>query len=77
MLDLEAVPADLQIPHQGPVCSSPAGGRGSAANSGGRAGGAGGQGGAGMAAGGVLGLGARSRPPQDADSLPALEERQP
>jgi heme exporter protein D len=76
VLDLEAMPVDLQIPQQGPVRSSPAGGRGSAANSGGRAGGAGGQGGAGMAAGGVMGLGA-GRAPQDADSLPGSEERQP
>lgn len=77
VLDLEAVPVDLQIPHQGPVRSSPAGGRSSAANSGGRASGAGEQGGAGMAAGGALGLGAGSRAPQDADSLPGLEERRP
>jgi len=76
VLDLEAVPVDLQIPQQGPVRSSPAGGRGSAANSGGRAVGAGGHGGAGMAAGGAMGLGA-GRAPQDADSLPGPEERQP
>jgi hypothetical protein len=76
VLDLEAVPVDLQIPQQGPVRSSSVGGRGSAVNSGGRAGGAGGQGGGGMAAGGMMGLGV-GRAPQDADSLPGPEERQP
>ena len=76
VLDLEAVPADLLIPKQGPLRTSSAGGRGNAAGAGGRAGGAGGQGGAGMAAGGVLGLGA-GRSPQDADAPPGLDVRQP
>jgi len=75
VLDLEAVPADLQIPKQGPVRFASAGGRGNAASTGGRAGGAGGQGGAGMAAGGILGLGA-GRPPQDVDALPGSDARQ-
>ena len=69
VLDLESVPAELQIPKQGPVRSSSAGGRGNAANTGGRTGGAGGQGGAGVAAGGMLGLGAGG-PPPEADALP-------
>jgi heme exporter protein D len=68
VLDLESVPADLEIPGQGPLRSSGAGGRGNTAT-GGRAGGGGGQGGAGMAAGGMLGVGA-GRPAQDADSPP-------
>ena len=76
VLDLETVPLDLEIPGQGPSRSSAAGGRGNAARTGGRAGGGGGQGGAGMAAGGMLGLGA-GRPPQDADSLPDPDARQP
>jgi heme exporter protein D len=76
VLDLEAVPADLQMPHQGPVRSSSARGRGDAGNSGGRTGGAGGQGGAGMAAGGLLGLG-EGRAPQDTDSPSGPDPRQP
>jgi len=69
VLDLESVPADLEIPGQGPLRSSAAGGRGNAARTGGRVGGGGGQGGAGMAAGGMLGVGA-GRPAQNADSPP-------
>lgn len=77
VLDLEAVPADLVIPRQGPVRAASPGGRGTAASKGGRAaGGAGGQGGAGMAAGGMLGLGA-GRSQQDADALPGPEAREP
>jgi len=76
VLDLEAVPANLEIPGQGPLRSSAAGGRGNVAGTGGRAGGSGGAGGAGMAAGGMLGLGA-GRPPQDADALPESDARQP
>ena len=76
VLDLETVPADLQIPKQGPVRSSSAGGRGNAAKAGGPAGGAGAQGGAGMAAGGMLGLEA-GRPAPDTDALPGPDARQP
>jgi len=76
VLDLETVPADPQIPKQGPVRSSSAGGRGNAANTGGRAGGAGGQGGAGMAAGGMLSLEAGGPPPSN-DALPGPDARQP
>jgi len=77
VLDLESVPADLEIPGQGPLRSSAAGGRGNAATAGGRAGGGGsGGGGAGMAAGGMLGMGA-SRPAQDTDALPGSDARQP
>ena len=66
VLDLDAVPADLVIPKQGPARTASAGGRGTAANTGGRAGG-GGQGGVGMATGGMLGVGVgASRSPQDA-----------
>jgi heme exporter protein D len=75
VLDLESVPADLEIPGQGPLRSSAAGGRGNAAREGGRAGGGGGEGGAGMAAGGMLGMGA-GRPVQDAD-VPGPDARQP
>ena len=57
VLDLETVPVDLQIPKQGPVRSSSAGGRGNAAKTGTGAGAAAGQAGAGMADGGILGLG--------------------
>lgn len=75
VLELDAVPADLTIPKQGPV-RSPAGGRGNAANAGGKAGaGGGGQGGAGMAAGGALGLGA-GRAAEDAEALPGPEMRE-
>lgn len=74
VLDLETVPVDLQIPKQGPVRSSSAGGRGNAAKTGTGAGGAGGQGGGGMAAGGIVGLGA-GRPPQEADSRPGRDGR--
>lgn len=74
VLDLEAVPADLMIPMQGPARSSAAGRRDSAATAGGRAGG--GQGGAGMATGGMLGLGAGG-PAQDADAVPGQDARQP
>lgn len=76
VLDLESVPADLQIPKQGPLRSSSAGGRGNAASAGGRVGGAGGQGGAGVAAGGLLGLGAGDAPPH-ADAQPGQGGRQP
>ena len=76
VLDLETVPADLQIPGQGPVRSASAGGRGNAAPAAGRAGGAGGQGGADMAAGGMLGLGAGG-PLQDVDAPPGPDVRQP
>jgi uncharacterized membrane protein YgcG len=61
VLELDAVPADVMIPKQGPVRSS-AGGRGNAAKAGGRAGGGGGgQSSAGMGAG---------QTHQDADALP-------
>lgn len=73
VLELDAVPADLAIPKQGPA-RGPAGGRGNAANAGGRAGGGDGQGGAGMAAAGTLGLGA-GRAAQDAEALPGPEAR--
>ena len=75
VLELDAVPADLAVPKQGPVRSPAAGGRGNAANAAGRAGG-GGQGGAGMAAGGALGLGA-SLAPQDADASQGPGPREP
>lgn len=77
VLDLESVPVDLEIPEQGPLRSSVAGGRGNAARTGGRAGGGGGgQGGAGVAAGGMVGL-ESGRSAQDADILPAPDARQP
>lgn len=76
VLDLQAVPADLPIPRQGPLRAASAGGRGAAANTGGRAGGAGGQGGAGMAAGGMLVAGAGA-PAPDTDALPGPDARQP
>jgi hypothetical protein len=78
VLDLEAVPLELEIPGQGPSRSSATGGRGTtAARTGGRAGGGGGgEGSAGVAAGGMLGLGA-GRPSQDADALPGPDARQP
>lgn len=75
VLELDAVPADLMIPKQGPARST-AGGRGNAANAGSRAGGGDGQGGAGMAVGGTLGLGA-GRAPQDAEALPGPDTREP
>ena len=77
VLDLESVPVDLEIPGQGPLRPSAAGGRGSATRTGGRAGGGGGgQGGAGVVAGGMVGLGA-GRPAPDADLPPGPETRQP
>jgi hypothetical protein len=77
VLDLDAVPADVPIPKQGPLRGQAAGGRGHAASAGGRGrtGGAG-QGGAGMAAGGMLGIGAGGSP-QDADVLPRSDAREP
>ena len=76
VLDLESVPVDLEIPGQGPLRTSAAGGRGNAARAGGRAGGGGGgQGGAGMATGGLLGLGT-GRPAPDAELPPGAETRQ-
>jgi hypothetical protein len=77
VLDLDAVPAGLLIPRQGPVRGPAAGGRGNAANGGGRAGGGGvSPGGAGMAAGGMLGLGA-GPPSAHSDALPGQGEREP
>ena len=78
VLDLDAVPADVAIPKQGPARGAPSAGRGSAANAaGGRgAGAAAGQGGTGLAAGGVLGLGARRAAP-DADVQPGPDAREP
>ena len=77
VLELDAVPAGLAIPKQGPQRSPAAGGRGAAANAGGRAGGGGGgQGGAGMAAGGALGLGA-GRASQDGDAPSGPDARDP
>lgn len=70
VLDLSPLPADLDIPKQGPVRTAGAAGRGNAASAGARAGGGGGGvggGGAGMAAGGMLGLHA-TRKAQDADA---------
>lgn len=72
VLELDAVPAGLAIPKQGPVRSPAAGGRGGGANAGGRpgggaGGGGGGAGAGGMAAGGALGLGA-GRIGQDDDA---------
>ncbi|WP_406622655.1 hypothetical protein [Acidovorax sp. SDU_ACID1] len=78
VLELEAVPADLPIPKQGPVRSPAAGGRGGAANAGGRGGGGGGGqgGGVGMAAGGALGLGA-GRASQDEGAPLVPDAREP
>ena len=71
VLDLDAVPANLDIPRQGPARTASSGARGNAASTGGRAGGGGGRGGGGIAAGGVLGIGvAASQSPQDDDALP-------
>lgn len=71
VLDLESVPVDLAIPEQGPLRTSAAGGRGTAAKTGG-----GGQDGAGMAAGGMVGLGA-DRPAQDTDLQQGPDAQQP
>lgn len=68
-LDLEAVPGDVVIPKQGPVRGgargTSAGGSGGGRGGGGGGGGGGGAGGGGMAAGGLLGLGARHPGPED------------
>ena len=75
VLDLDAIPPDVNIPKQGPVRTAPAGVRPRLADAGGRGGGgAAGAGGSGMAAGGLLGLGA-GRATQDADTPPAPDAR--
>lgn len=78
VLELDAVPADLAVPKQGPVRGAGAGGgRGGGANAGGRSGGGGGGGGgAGMAVGGGLGLGA-GRMSQDDGALAGPDVRGP
>ncbi|AVP58121.1 hypothetical protein [Pulveribacter suum] len=82
VLELEAVPADLRIPSQGPVRSGGAGGGrgggGGGAGGGGRAGGggAGAGGGGGMTAGGAALLGAGSRAQQGAGA-PSLDDADP
>ncbi len=78
VLELDAVPADLAMPKQGPLRSVAAGGRGgnAGAGAGARGGGGGGGAGTGMAAGGALGIGA-GRAAQDADdSLPGTQTRE-
>lgn len=73
VLDLEAVPADLTIPKQGPTRTASAGGRGgNAGNRTGRAGGQGGQGGTGMAAGGMTGLGMSASQSRVEDADPPM-----
>jgi uncharacterized membrane protein YgcG len=67
VLDLDAVPADVVVPDQGPLRTAAGAGRGGGGGGGGRSGGGGGRGGSGMAgggglaAGGALGLGAGRR----------------
>jgi heme exporter protein D len=80
VLDLEAVPADLVIPRQGPVRAA-AGARSGGRNAGGGAGGGGGgghggEGGAGMAAGGLLGRASGQPPPED-EAQPGQASRLP
>lgn len=81
VLDLEPIPEALQIPRQGPVRATGAGGRAGAGGQGGvggRGAGAGQGGGGGMAAGGMLGLGAAQAPDADAGAgVPLRDERQP
>ncbi|WBH17992.1 hypothetical protein [Sphingomonas radiodurans] len=55
-LDLDPIPADLQLPMQGPTRPSSAGGRGGARDDGGAKGGQGGGGGMGMGGGGMGGI---------------------
>lgn len=76
VLELDAVPADLAIPKQGPVRGAATGGRGGANAAGRAAAGGGGQGGAGMAAGGTLGMG-MGRAAQDTDAQPGPDPREP
>ncbi|MFT3666666.1 hypothetical protein [Piscinibacter sp.] len=80
VLELDAVPADLVMPKQGPLRGVAAGrgggGAGAAAGAGGRGGGAAGGGGVGMAAGGALGLGAGHAAQDDAGALPGAESRE-
>jgi len=80
VLELDAVPADLVMPKQGPLRSVAAGGRSGNAGAGaGARGGGGGGGGAGtgMAAGGALGIGAgRAAQDADADAAPGVEGRE-
>ncbi|KQP17809.1 hypothetical protein [Pseudorhodoferax sp. Leaf267] len=90
VLDLEAIPASVAIPKQGPVRAAGSGGRagGQAAGAGRGGGGQGGGGGGGvMAAGGLLGLGVAGAPGADATGADATgadatgaapqDERQP
>lgn len=79
VLELDAVPADLVMPKQGPLRSVAAGGRSgnAGAGAGARGGGGGGGAGTGMAAGGALGIGAgRAAQDADADAAPGVEVRE-
>lgn len=65
-LDLEPIPADLDLPHQGPTRPSGSGGRGRGegeGRGGGRGGGGGGAGGGAGGGGMGMGMGAASEPP--------------
>jgi hypothetical protein len=75
VLDLDAVPADLVVPQQGPTRTASASQRGSAAPAGGRAAGSGNRGGGEMVAGGMLGgVGMRAAAPSpDGEALPKPE----
>lgn len=74
VLDLEAVPADVVIPKQGPLRTAGGGARGAGGadrrGGGGRGAGGAGGGGAGMAAGGMMGMSAGRSPHNDADLPP-------
>lgn len=77
VLELEDVPADLEIPPQGPTRTQGSGGsKGGATGGRGGGGGGGGGGGAGMAAGGAMGLGV-NRAARDDGLLPAPETYRP
>jgi hypothetical protein len=70
VLDLDPVPADVEIPRQGPTRPGSAGGRGGGERAGGGGAGGGRGGGAGAAAGGDVGMGAGMADAQDGSHHP-------